>query len=115
MATAAGAATPPFRIAILASTHTPKAEAKWPVTIRVTSPSGKALAAKLTMRILVGGHQVGTVDNGRVYHFVGSWHEKPGQEITWPAASAGVAVVFQAVVTVNGITRTAGYAIRVRN
>lgn len=114
VAAPASAAAPPFRIAIVAATHRPKANAKWPVTIRVTSPAGKPLAARLTMRILVGGSVVGKVDNGRVYRFVGSWRERRGQEITWPPAAVGVPVVFEAVVTVAGKTRAARYTVTVR-
>ena len=87
-------AAAPFRVTIEAPTHHPKANAKWPVTITVADAAGKPIAATLRMWILVAGSQVGQVDNGRVYHFVGSWKEQPGQEITWPAASAGVPVTF---------------------
>jgi hypothetical protein len=114
VAAATVAGVPPFRIKIEAATHTPKANAKWPVTIVATSRSGKPVAGRLTMRILVGGTQVGTVDKGHIYRFVGSWHEKSGHEITWPAAAVGEPVVFQAVVTVHGITRKANYTISVR-
>jgi hypothetical protein len=113
-ARATGASVVPFTIKIEGATHTPKANAKWPVTIVATTRSGKPVAGKLTMRILVGGTQVGTVDNGRIYRFLGSWHEKPGHEITWPTAAIGEPVVFQAVVTVHGTTRKANYKISVR-
>ncbi len=99
---------------IEATTHRPKANAKWPVTIRVTDAAGKPVAARLRMQILFGGSPVGQVDNGRVYRFVGSWREKPGQEITWPASAAGEPLTFQAVVTVAGRTRKADYTIEVR-
>jgi hypothetical protein len=113
-AAATVASVAPFSVKIEAATHMPKANAKWPVRIVATSRSGEPVAGKLTMRILVGGTQVGTVDNGRVYRFVGSWHEKSGHEIAWPPAAVGEPVVFQAVVTVRGVTRKANYTINVR-
>jgi hypothetical protein len=66
------------------------------------------------MRILFGGSPVGEVDNGRVYRLVGTWREKPGQEITWPASAVGQPLTFQAVVTVQGKTRKADYTITVQ-
>jgi len=111
--TTRAAAAPSFRVTIQAPTHRPKANAKWPVTIRVTDAAGKPIAAKLKMRILFGGSPVGQVDNGRVYRFVGSWREKPGQEITWPASAVGQPLTFQAIVTAQGMTRKADDTITV--
>lgn len=112
--TAPARAVPPFRVTIAGATHTPRANAAWPVTIRVTDASGKPVAARLKMRILFGGAPVGQVDNGRVYRFVGSWREQPGQEITWPASAVGQPLTFQAVVTAKGRTRRVDFAVRVR-
>jgi hypothetical protein len=103
----------PFTIKIEAPTHRPKANAKWPVTIVVTNRARKPAAGELTMRILVSGTAVGKVKNGPVCRFVGRWHEKRGHEITWPAAAIGSPIIFQAVVTVHGVARTATYSISV--
>src|SRR5690242_5979911 len=81
----AAAAVPTIHVTISAS-HTVKANAKWPVIVRVTNAAGKPLAGTLTNNILLGGIPVGKVDNGKVWHFSGSWREPKGQEITWPAA-----------------------------
>ena len=105
---------PSFRIEILAATHRPRANAKWPVTIRVVDAAGKPLAARLKMQIVFGGSPVGSVDNGRVYRFTGTWREQPGHEITWPKAAVGQPLTFRAVVTAAGRTRSADYAIDVR-
>jgi len=102
------------RVTITAPTHYPKVNAPWPVTIRVTNASGKPLPARLTMRILLGTLPVGKVDNGRVFRFVGTWREKKGQEITWPAASSGQSFVFQAIVTALGRTVKKGFAVHPR-
>jgi hypothetical protein len=93
------AASPTIRVTISAS-HTVKANAKWPVVVRVTDASGKPLAGTLTNNILLGGIAVGKVDNGKVWRFRGSWQEPKGQEITWPAAGRGQTFGFQTVVRV---------------
>ena len=104
LATAAPAATAtPIHVAISAS-HTVKANAKWPVVVRVTNASGKPLAGTLTNNILFAGQRVGKVDNGKVWHFRGSWQEPKGQEITWPAVGKGQTFGFQTVVRVSGRT-----------
>ena len=97
----AAAAAPTIRVTITAS-HTVKANAKWPVVVRVSDGSGRPLAGTLTNAILFGGVQVGKVDNGKVWRFRGSWQEPKGQEITWPAAGKGQTFGFQTVVRVNG-------------
>jgi hypothetical protein len=100
-ATPAAAAATTIRVTITAS-HTVKANAKWPVVVRVSNGSGKPLAGTLTNNILLGGIPVGKVDNGKVWRFRGSWQEPRGQEITWPAAGKGQTFGFQTVVRVNG-------------
>jgi hypothetical protein len=100
-ATPAAAAATTIRVTIIAS-HTVKANAKWPVVVRVSTASGKPLAGTLTNNILLGGIPVGKVDNGKVWRFRGSWQEPKGQEITWPAAGKGQTFGFQTVVRVNG-------------
>ena len=88
-----------LEVTISAPTHHPKVNSKWPVTIRAVNGYGQAVHGTLTMRILFGGAAVGKVDNGRVYRFFGTWREKPDQEITWPKASRGQPLQFEAIVT----------------
>jgi hypothetical protein len=109
----ANAATAPVTVTVIAPTHNPKANAPWPVTIRVDS-GGPPPRAKLTMRILLGGMEVGKVDNGKVWTFRRSWREPKGQEITWPASARGAQFVFQAKVTVLGRTYTKNVPVTVR-
>ena len=97
----AAAASPTIHVTISAQ-HTVKANAKWPVVVRVSDASGKPLAGTLTNTILLGGIPVGKVDNGKVWRFRGSWQEPKGQEITWPAAGKGQTFGFQTVVRVSG-------------
>ena len=103
-AAVATSAPQPVRVTISAPTHHPRANAPWPVTVRVTNAAGQPVAATLTMRILFDGTPVGKVDNGRVYHFVGTWREKKGEEIKWPAASRNQPLAFQAIVRVRNTT-----------
>jgi hypothetical protein len=115
--TAGGATSAPVlpaRVTIAAATHHPRANAPWPVTVRVTNAAGKPIAATLTMRILFSGTPVGKVDNGRVYHFVGTWREKKGEEIKWPAASRSQPLAFEAIVHAQNTTVKKTWAITVR-
>jgi hypothetical protein len=113
IAVAGAAAVMPVRVTITAS-HTVKANAKWPVTIRVTNAAGKPLSGTLTNRILLGTVVVGKVDNGRVWHFVGTWREPKGQEITWPASARGQTFNFQTIVHAGGRTVKKAFPVSVR-
>jgi len=108
------AAPAPVEVAIISPTHHPKVNKPWPMTVRVTDSSGNPLPARLTMRILFGGNPVGKVDNGRVYRFVGTWHERKGDEITWPRASRGQPLEFEVIVTAQHMTVRRTWAIQVQ-
>ena len=102
----AGTATtkPPvaaFTAVFSAPTHHPVVNKNWPITVTVSNPAGKPIAATLQMNVLFQGAQVGQIDNGKIYHFVGRHHEL----ITWPPASIGQPLTLQSVVTVNGAAK----------
>ena len=101
------------RVTISSPTHAPKVNVPWPVRITATDGSGKPVTGTLTMRVLFGGQPVGKIDKGAVYHFVGTWQERPGNEITWPPASRGQPLTFQVVVKARGLTIRKNWAIRV--
>jgi hypothetical protein len=63
------------------------------------------------MLILFQGAPVAKVDNGVTYHFVGTWEERKGHELIWPATARGVPLVFQAVVEAQGVTIRRDWAI----
>jgi hypothetical protein len=86
----------------------------WVITIRATDLRGRPIRARLTMRFLVAGITVGKVDDGRVYTFVGTWREKKGQEIKFPAEARGHRLTFQALVTARGHTLKLNYWVRAR-
>jgi hypothetical protein len=98
-----------FKATLIAPTHRPRVNRPWPITIRATDLQGHPIRARLTMRFLFGGIPVGKVDNGRVYTFVGTWRERKGQEIEFPAASRGQRLTFQALVTARGRTIKLNY------
>ena len=94
-------------------THHPKVNVPWPVRVTVTDATRKPIAATLTMRVLFGTQPVGTIDNGATYHFVGTWQERKGNEITWPAASRGMSLTLQFVVKTQGATVRKNWTISV--
>src|ERR671935_3209851 len=88
-----------FKATLIAPTHRPRVNRPWPITIHVANLRGHPIRARLTMRFLFGGVAVGKVDNGRVYTFFGTWRERKGEEIRFPAAARGQRLTFQALVT----------------
>lgn len=108
---AAAAAT--VHVTVISPTHKPKVNVPWPVKVRVTNAAGKPIAATLTMQVMFEGAAVGKIDNGAVYHFVGTWQEKAGNEITWPADSRGEPLTLQFVVKAEGVTVRKNWAITV--
>jgi hypothetical protein len=93
------AVSAPFKATLHAPTHTPRINTPWVISIRATDPAGRPIRARVTMRFLFAGIPVGKVDNGRVYTFTGTWREKKGQEIEFPATARGQRLTFQALVT----------------
>jgi hypothetical protein len=106
--------SPPFKAMLHAPTHTPRINTPWVVSIRATDLHGRPIRARVTMRFLFAGVPVGKVDNGRVYTFVGTWRERKGQEIKFPAAARGQRLTFQALVTARRHTIKLNYWVRPR-
>ena len=112
-ALAGPAAAASVQVTVHAVNHAPKINKPWPVTVTVTQ-AGKPVAATLTMQILFNGIPVGKIDNGRVYHFVGTWKEKAGNEITFPAASRGQPLTVQFIIRAAGQTIRKNWSIKVQ-
>jgi hypothetical protein len=113
-ATTAKAAAPaklPFKATFSAPSHHPIVNKNWPITANVTDLSGKPIAATLQMNFLLGALQVGQVDNGKIHHFTGRYHEI----ITFPVAAVGHQLTLQAVVKAKGKTKKLPWAISVVN
>ncbi len=104
----------PFKATLHAPTHTPRVNRPWPIWVHVTDRSGRPIRARLTMRFLLAGVPVGKVDNGRVYTFTGTWRERKGEEITFPAEGRGHRLTFQALVTARGRTAKLNYWVQPR-
>jgi hypothetical protein len=103
-----------FKATLIAPTHRPRVNRPWPITIHARDLQGHPIRARLTMRFVFSGIPVGKVDNGRVYTFVGTWRERKGQEIEFPAASRGQRLTFQALVTARGRTIKLNYWVQPR-
>jgi hypothetical protein len=101
---------PTFKATLTATSHHPVVNnTHWFVTVTVSDLSGKPIAATLVMNVLFSGNQVGQIDNGKIYHFVGRHHEA----ITWPVDSLGYPLTLEAVVTVKGKTQKLLWPIKV--
>ena len=90
-----------FKAVFSAPSHHPVVNKNWPITVTVTDLAGKPVAATLQMNVLFAGAQVGQIDEGKIYHFVGRHHEN----IVWPPESIGQPLTLQSVVTVKGKTK----------
>ena len=104
----------PFKATLHAPTHTPRTNMPWTISIRATNSEGRPIRARVTMRFLFAGVPVGKVDKGRVYTFTGTWREKKGQEIEFPATSRGQRLTFQALVTARRHTIKLNYWVQPR-
>ena len=102
-----------INVTVSSPTHKPKVNVPWPVKVTLTNAKGKPVAATLTMQVLFSGQPVGKIDKGAVYHFVGTWQERKGNEITWPASSRGEPLTLQFIVKAQGITVRKNWAITV--
>ena len=98
-----------FKAAFSAPSHHPVVNKNWPITVTVTDLSGKPVAATVQMNVLLGSLQVGQIDNGKIYHFIGRHHEI----ITWPQASVGHKLTLQSVVKVKGKTKKLSWDVSV--
>ena len=122
-------AATPFVATLKATTHNPKADAAWPITVTVRSHSGKSLRATAIYQFVYNGQVVAT----RYPSPKADLHSKCNQEgtcrhsaypftgrlrdptVTWPARSAGIALKFRVVIKVQGLgTRNLDYSVRVR-
>lgn len=117
VAAPAGAAV---RVTLTASTDTPKAGEPWRWT--VTARDGdRGVPARLQLKLLLGNVVVGCWKGGAMAQCSGmaagdpiSFRGKRSGVIRWPAASVGVPLTFQAVVTVGKRTLRLRTPVRVK-
>jgi hypothetical protein len=100
-----------FRVAIVAPTHFPKANAKWFYSVRVTDAHGKPLVGTITVQIAdpFGGlHPVQFGDTTRTIvnrPFSGTFRDF----IRFPPESRGLRLTVRAIVTVRRVRTVTTY------
>lgn len=96
----------PVSATLHVGTHHPRANANWPLSIRVTR-SGKPVSATLLYEYLLGESVV-----AKRHHkpFVGHVHDV----FQWPAQAAGYPLTFRAVVVAAGRTLYLDYPVKVK-
>src|SRR5438552_16623242 len=109
---AGASAATPVRTTLTTSTAKPVVDQPWRWTVAARSRTGKPLAAKMRLQILLGETVVGCWKATAMVQCSGagsgSWIRIRGRRtgvLTWPAQSLGVKLTFQAVVVVGGLTR----------
>jgi hypothetical protein len=122
------AAAAPFKATLKAPTHSPKANALWPITVTVRSTSGKPLRATADYQFLLRGQVVARshpspnanprsacAKAGNCRHSPWPFRGRYRDTLIWPARSTGIDLTFRVVVKVNGLgTRNLDYSVRVR-
>jgi hypothetical protein len=100
----------PFKATFTAPNHRPVVNKNWHIKVTVKNLAGRPIAATLHMQVVFQGSVVGQIDNGKVYHFVGTHHEN----IVWPRQSVGYRLTFQSVIKAKGKTKKINWWIKVR-
>lgn len=101
-----GPAATSFKATLTVATLTPKVNATWPYTVRVTDAKGKPLAATITVRIvdpLGGKHPVEFFDKKKdivAFPIAGTFRDA----VAWPASARGYPLKFQVLATAGGKT-----------
>ena len=108
---ALAAAAPAFKATLTASTHTPKVNAKWLYSVRVTDAHGKPIKATVTSQVIdpLGG--VNPVEFGCCKRFVIN-HPFTGvfrDYVKFPPESRGYRLTFRVIVKALGGRRTLTY------
>jgi hypothetical protein len=113
---ATAAATIPFRASLTAATHTPKANARWYYTVRLTDLKGRPLGGTVTVQIKdpLGGLHYSTYDgtkrNIRDFPFTGRFRDYA----QFPPESAGFTLSVRVTVKAKGAQRVLSWWIRAR-
>ena len=114
---ASGSARPiPFRVQLLAPTHTPKANTTWRYTVRVRDLAGKPVPARITVQVVdpTGTAHALTYANTNKplvrWPIVGVFHDYA----QWPPDARGFPLTFRVIVFAKGAKRTLNYVIHVR-
>jgi hypothetical protein len=110
----AALAAAPFKATLTASTHTPKANAKWNYTVRAVDSAGKPVKATITTQIVDpfgGAHAVEFGDTHKLvtaFPFTGVFRDF----IRFPADSRGFKLTVRMTVRAKGAKTVLSYWIR---
>ncbi len=99
----------PLSATLQPSTHTPKVNVKWPITVTATL-SGKPAHATAFYEFLFGGQVVSTqyVSNNKHFSFTGHYSDK----LLFPPQSAGEPLTLSVVITSAGHTVKLDWSIK---
>ncbi len=112
--TAAGAIV--FRAKLVAGSHTPAVNTRWPYTVKVTDAKGRPLRARLTVQVvdpLGGVHPTEFYANEKLVRnipFRGTFRDA----VKWPPESRGYQLTFRAIVKVGTTRKTLAYRVTPR-
>lgn len=111
LSAATGLAAPPV-VRLTTSSPTPVVDQPWRFTVTVRTRTGKPLASRAKLQLLLGETVVGCWKGGAMVQCfgqsAGDWISFRGKRtgvLRFPAESLGVKLTFQAIVKVQGQTR----------
>jgi hypothetical protein len=97
---------------LFATTHTPKADKKWPIRITAkNSSSGKRVCGKVRYAFLFNGKVVGRRNPGVGRSFCGTFSDPA---VIWPKRAVGINLTFRAVVDSKIGQKNLDYAVKVK-
>jgi hypothetical protein len=105
-----------FDVRLNAPTHTPRVGPKWWYAVRVTDPSGRRVAGRLTVQVVdpLGTAHPATVGTSKRKLVDYPFSSRYRDFAQWPAASRGYRLVFRVTVAAKGARRTVSYWVRPR-
>lgn len=91
---------------LVAGTHTPRANATWPLRFTITR-AGQPVQASVSYEYLFSGQVVARRNH---YTFTGSFHDT----FVWPSTAIGYPLTFRALLAAGASTIALDYPVRVR-
>lgn len=103
----------PFKATLTTAGHTPKVNARWAYTVKVSSASGKPIAARITVQIKDPFGGVHPVEFYKVKKNIVGFPIKGvfRDAVNWPPESRKITLTFRVVVTAAGGRRVLTYAV----
>lgn len=109
-------AAPPFKATLTAPTHTPKVNAPWRYSIRVTDLRDKPIPARVTVQVIDPFGMAHPVQFGSTARNVVNWafFGVFRDFVKWPPESRGFQLTLRATVSAKGAIRRLTYPVRSR-